>query len=62
MADYLQPGGARYKLTPSEKQNFLFKLRNLDKQMIAGCVLDCVYAPKDHMRTCVLLFLAAKTE
>jgi len=40
MADYLQPGGARIKISKEEKQNFLFKVKNLSKTVISQCLLD----------------------
>ena len=40
MADYLQPGGARMKLSKEEKQTFLFKVKNLSKSVIAQSLID----------------------
>jgi len=64
MADYLQPGGARYKINNAEKQEFLFKVKNLDKQIIANCILDAILKPNDYMRTCVFFirFLYSEIE
>lgn len=45
MAYYLQPGGARTKLSNDEKNWFLLKVQNLSKPIIAQCLTDALSAP-----------------
>jgi hypothetical protein len=42
MRDYLQPGGARVKLTNKEKSKFLLKISTLSKEVIAQCLKDAL--------------------
>ena len=42
MAYYLQPGGARNKLSSEERQTFLFKVKNLSKSVIAQCLNEAL--------------------
>ena len=57
MADYLQPGGARYKFTNSEKQEFIFKTNKLEKKIIADCILEAINPKSDVMKCFVLCLL-----
>ncbi len=45
MAGYLQPGGARVKMSKDEKQAFLFKAKNLSKPAIIKCILEALSSP-----------------
>ncbi len=54
MADYLQPGGARVKLSKEEREIFLFKMQNLDKTYIGNCILDCL-SPSTEIKKKIVL-------
>lgn len=60
MADYLQPGGARIKFTKEERQNFLFKVTKLNKDVIAACIMDCIHFPSDNKKTMVFIYLHSR--
>lgn len=49
MAYYLQPGGARTKLTKEDKQSFLVKVKNLSKPIIAQCLNDALSNPDNSI-------------
>jgi len=53
MASYLHPGGTSYKLNHTEKQAFVFKIKNLAKPIIADCIMKCISRKVDHMITFV---------
>ena len=55
MADYLQPGGARIKLSKEEKQALLFKVKNLSKSVISQCLIDSLASIIDP--SVVIVFL-----
>eukprot|EP00826_Nyctotherus_ovalis_P040078 TRINITY_DN3907_c0_g1_i1.p2 TRINITY_DN3907_c0_g1~~TRINITY_DN3907_c0_g1_i1.p2 ORF type:complete len:118 (-),score=4.28 TRINITY_DN3907_c0_g1_i1:306-659(-) len=49
MMYYLQPGGARAKLSNEEKQNFLFKINNLSKESIAQYLNNALSSPDNSV-------------
>jgi len=57
MAEYLQPGGARMKLPKEEKQNFFFKVQNMNKSIIAQCILDTLVPSSESTVVIVLSLL-----
>lgn len=50
MADYLQPGGASTKMSKEEKASFMFKVKNLNKKIVAGCIIGCFKASEENSK------------
>eukprot|EP00826_Nyctotherus_ovalis_P040081 TRINITY_DN3907_c0_g1_i16.p1 TRINITY_DN3907_c0_g1~~TRINITY_DN3907_c0_g1_i16.p1 ORF type:complete len:149 (+),score=22.16 TRINITY_DN3907_c0_g1_i16:119-565(+) len=49
MMHYLQPGGARAKLSNEEKQNFLLKINDLSKKSITQYLNNALSAPDNSV-------------
>jgi hypothetical protein len=56
MADYLQPGGARNKFTKEEKESFLFKVKNMNKEIIGKYILEAISSRVDNKITIVKMY------
>eukprot|EP00826_Nyctotherus_ovalis_P040087 TRINITY_DN3907_c0_g1_i25.p1 TRINITY_DN3907_c0_g1~~TRINITY_DN3907_c0_g1_i25.p1 ORF type:complete len:370 (-),score=97.81 TRINITY_DN3907_c0_g1_i25:155-1264(-) len=62
MMYYLQPGGARAKLSNEEKQNFLFKINNLSKESIAQYLNNALSSPDNSVAIKAINFIEAILE
>eukprot|EP00830_Metopus_es_P002085 TRINITY_DN11855_c0_g1_i1.p1 TRINITY_DN11855_c0_g1~~TRINITY_DN11855_c0_g1_i1.p1 ORF type:complete len:466 (+),score=124.01 TRINITY_DN11855_c0_g1_i1:75-1472(+) len=50
IADYLQPGGARLKLSKEEKTTLLFKVKNLNKTLVSKAISEFFHPKIENTR------------